>query len=1663
MIKKISIAVSTALYVAGAAQASDMYNTHETSPIIKSTQPVIKAATKTFTKHHLPRALVKNNIAQTTEAVTDTEHTYIITFINAPVATYKGGITGLAATQKKLLDGGNDREAQYEKLTTQASPKIKSKAKKKKYTQHPDVIAYKQYLDSSQKQFLASAEGKLKRKIDLLHTYQLALNGIAIKITALEAKKLQNMPGISRVEREVMRKINTDTGPTHIGAADLWSGMVGGLEAKGEGVTVGIIDTGINTDHLSFQNMGDDSYAHAKPANTNYVGDCVDTPELCNDKLIGVFSYSDVTGEYAGLRPANGEDYNGHGSHTASTVAGNVLKSVPLLSPSGEKTSDGYTTSDFSFPELSGVAPHANIISFQVCFPGDPGDTLVGCFPSLTIQAVEDAIANDVDVINYSIGGGSSDPWADADAKAFLSAREAGIVVVSSAGNSGPNPGTVGSPADSPWLTSVGAFTHGRTFERELSEFTGGDNPPTESIIGLGQPGRNRTAEIVYAGHEPYNDPMCLSPLTTTRVSQKIVLCDRGEIPLVEKAENVFNGGGMGIIIANTDPENDDLHDTPYKIDGIHVNYASGEILRNWVDPDIVQQVSLSAGNVINDVSKADKAAEFSSRGPNLSVADIIVPNIAAPGVSIYAAYADDQPFKSAPGTADFAFLSGTSMASPHVAGAAALLTQLHPDWTASDIHSTLQLTANNQTALKEDGTTKADPFDNGSGMVRVDLAAKAGLSLRETISNFEAANPEEGGDPSQLNIASLGKSQCVGNCSWTRTFTALKSGSYNVTVEDASTGLAIEVSPSEFTITEGGTQAIEISADVFSAENNQWGFANINLTPVEADLVPLHLPLAAYATLGNLPEKITIRASRSTDSYTIKDSQAVAIEEFTARSYGLVAPETIEAQVAQDSTPDDDLFEDLNDGANVHYFDIPEGTVRFVAEISKATATDLDMVLGMDDDGDGEINLDNDSVVCVSAEFHSFENCELISPPAGRYWVVVNNYKGSAANAIDDYTLSHALITRDTDSNIEIITTDSNINQLTPFDITVTYDHQSDIGTKLYGALDLGPNAETPGKIGLVAIDLVREKSDIALTVKNTNESDMVKVGDILDVEIAISKNFSSLDREYNINLAIPDGLTLIKSSLPESISASDAGFSLSHLMVSQSNDTPGYTRVTNAENASCKVPDLGQGEGYINLIDFDVYPDEILGSNGYQTEVLTFFPDEKFHFFGEDRNKGMGISEDGYVFFDSEVDLFSFSNQALPDPALPNDAISLLWRDMRFDHNIDPNNGELAGISVAKATDANNQSFAIVEWQKGYGFFDAGGFTDFELIMRMERDLAENAFEIILAYDDMVYNPSAFFTGTSVGIENRDATWGDSFVYKGFTFFGPPEIGNVADLTKGLVICYDVNAEFFLPDTINFQVAVEENFAGASVPLAVKHSVDLNYTNEESAAVNVQVQSNLNLSELSDLVITEDSQSNTIQVFAADADSTTNTITVESASGQLAIVDFVQDGNNASFIIVPNQNFYGLDQVIVTVTDNNVATDSVSKTFNVMVEAVNDAPTATLSSTSTNLKKNESFTLSANVFDVDDTDLSFIWEQVSGTNINIASPNSASVSLIAPKVKSNETLSFKFTVTDAEGEATTSTINVNVKAPKSSGSFGWLSVLFISLFIRRNRKITH
>jgi subtilisin family serine protease len=242
-----------------------------------------------------------------------------------------------------------------------------------------------------------------------------------------------------------------------------------------------------------------------------------DRTRNCNDKLIGVWSWPVITDSFQGVRPPSGEDYNGHGSHTASTVAGNVVNNVPLL---GSSLGDGNgTPTGFTFAQVSGVAPHANIVAYQVCFPTG------GCPDEAILTAVDQAIQDGVDVINFSIGGSEGFPWNDATALAFLSARESGIAIAASAGNAGPDFYTLSHSA--PWYLVVAAASRRvRIFRKQFG--LSGTNPARISStrihdlrrhFGAGATGRSSTLRTSATSFRKSVPP--------ARSRQPIVVCKR--------------------------------------------------------------------------------------------------------------------------------------------------------------------------------------------------------------------------------------------------------------------------------------------------------------------------------------------------------------------------------------------------------------------------------------------------------------------------------------------------------------------------------------------------------------------------------------------------------------------------------------------------------------------------------------------------------------------------------------------------------------------------------------------------------------------------------------------------------------------------------------------------------------------------------------------------------------------------------------------------------------------------------------------------------------------------------------------------------------------------------------------------------------------------------
>jgi len=709
---------------------------------------------------------------------------FVVILQDKPLATYKGDVAGLAATAPSVTGAKLDVKA-------------------------PESQAYLKYLQAQQSAFLTTAGNVLGYTPKVLFQYQYATNGFSMMLTPAEAELLAAQTG-AKVLRAPVEHPDTDEGPTLIGAPAIWEGETSsGVDTYGEGVLVGIIDTGINFDHPSFSATPEDGYVYDWTG--DYLGVCAPAgdPEYataCNDKVVGAFTY--VADDP--VETSTPEDSEGHGSHTASTVAGNIV----------EVEFQGVTTT------ISGVAPHAQIISFDVCVPEEPNGA---CYGDATVMAVEDAILNGVDVLNYSISGGAN-PYGDPVELAFLAATEAGIFVSTSAGNAGDTTGESSVAHRSPWVSTVAAASHGRIFANAV-DITGPGVVPPE-LIGLGavQAGPLLAADLVNLPikYDPANVDGCAA-FAAGFFDGAFALIQRGTCNFAVKEANAYAAGAEYVLIFNS------RTGAPAGMSGIvtgaaMISMEDGMAIMEWIDANPTATATMHADTSrIYNANYEDIIAGFSSYGPNTSF-DVLKPDITGPGVSILAAVADGTITPSP--DYEIELYQGTSMSSPHNAGAAALMMALHPDWTPMEVRSAMMMTA--EDGMRADRFTiegvirPATPQDEGAGRIALENAAMVGLVMDETIENFEAADPTLDGMPASLNLASLYSSKCVGECTWTRTFKSVAGSSATYT---AVAPEWVTVTPASFTISAGGTQVVTFTADVAAFESDVWEFATIEFT----------------------------------------------------------------------------------------------------------------------------------------------------------------------------------------------------------------------------------------------------------------------------------------------------------------------------------------------------------------------------------------------------------------------------------------------------------------------------------------------------------------------------------------------------------------------------------------------------------------------------------------------------------------------------------------------------------------------------------------------------------------------------------------------------------------------------------------------------------------
>ncbi len=825
---------------------------------------------------------------------------------------------------------------------------------------------YLRGLDTARNKVLDLGSRLVGRRLSPAQIYRYATNGMALDLTEAEAAQIAQLPGVAAIRKERIEHLHTDAGPQWIGADALWNGQVGGIAAsKGEGVVIGVIDTGINSGHPSFAANGPDGYAIANPRG-HFLGLCATGQAACNNKLIGIYDYTD--------EGSLGFDTVGHGSHVSGIAAGDAITA----------TLHGMTA-NVTRP-VSGVAPHANLIMYKAC----DSQTIAGesgtCKESWLIQAIDQAIADDVDVINYSIGGGTVDPYvllADktSDVYAFYSARAAGIVIAVSAGNDGPTPGTLDEPGNAPWVIGVANASHNRRFVNALSGLSGAPDAPAD-LFGQSLSGGVGPATIVYAGD--YGNALCgtgtsegvtpngaSNPFPAGTFHGEIVVCDRGIYARVEKGYNVLAAGAGGMVLANAQSDGESVVADDHFLPAVHLGYSEGQALKQWLTASgthsgIITAAGASLANAFGDILDSS-----SSRGPYGFSGGILKPDITAPGQNILSA---------APNGSGLAILTGTSMASPHVAGSAALVLGVHSDWDPSQVESALLGTALANSVRLQDGASLASPLDAGTGRVRPALAANAGLYLQVAAADFLAAagsfsvqTPINHGDLRTVNRLGMQDEHCFQSCTFTRTVTDMSAGGTWQATTSAAGGTQISVTPATFTLAAGASQALTITVDVSDPHlPGTWTNGSILLHKVSGGSAASDTALTAavYADPGTPPafQEISANAPSGSAFVNLTGLPALPIAEFAATT--LDAGQATQLTMTADATPGDPygLPKTGEKFILVPYFEsarfatCPGGMTQcysqtgiVVIEVGAFDAPAINLYAGIDTDGDGQ------------------------------------------------------------------------------------------------------------------------------------------------------------------------------------------------------------------------------------------------------------------------------------------------------------------------------------------------------------------------------------------------------------------------------------------------------------------------------------------------------------------------------------------------------------------------------------------------------------------------------------------------------------------------------------------------------------------------------------
>ena len=1757
-VKTLSIAVAAALYSASAAHAVGVDN-NQVKHQLKApniTFEEVKAFSKEINQGDSSNMLQNDGLNvqlnsqanKFTEEGIDGEHIYIIRLRDNSVALEARDLT--SPLSQTLQAQGVSKVFEKGQATVSA------------------VTDYQNKLLSKQRTVMQSVTAVTGRT-EMRRQFTKALNGFSVKMTEQEAMRVAELGAVVSVMRSKNYDLLSDEGPKHIGADQIWDGssVPSGIKGKGEGQIVGIIDTGINSDHPSFAAVGGDGYEHENPFGAGvYVGDCVEEPEeiQCNNKLIGVRSYDVITDAFDAMIPgwpAIGEDYQGHGSHVASTAAGNVVKDVPFMLASYGENTDGNILKEGLFPEISGVAPHANIIAYQVCYPSS--EEYAGCPGEALVAGIEDAISDGVDVINFSIGGADSNVWADPVQLAFLAAREAGINVAAAAGNSGQACGAAECfgylDNSSPWLAQVAATTHGRTVAVETAvEYAGfadetlGSEVPSWSETGLVGGSINSeeiTGVVVWAkdyadvdGFKDYNG-YCTAdyPENTfnfykdgTEIAgaadgstNVIVICQRHDPndsaanARTAKVDHVKAGGADGFIMFNRVRDQGTVAEG-YSLPGVHFTYDQWngvypeDGLEDWVDSYSEKGHMITIKPTVIerrvDTDDADWLATFSSRGPSYSNIEILAPTLAAPGVDIYAAYSDEHPFVTPHGQ-DYAAISGTSMASPHVAGSMALLRQIHPEWTAAEIQSALSMTAENVVKyhrLNSESEVVADAkiYRSGAGRINVALAAKAGFVMDESADNFLAADPYNGGTPHKLNLPNLVNFSCAPECQWVRTIKATEDGTWTVSHEDVENwafdvntqgkqnGVNIDIFPKTFSLKKGETQTIIVKASIMDTQdwfsNSEVELhTNLVFQAEEADIPDAHWPVAFKYDRGNLPSSLETTAHSNVGTYVAKGIVLPSVEAPVARAYQPIKADITTVTLPKDDdrtfpwamnrTDEVDAADILDEATFAKFVTVPANSKRLIAE-TVSVESELEGTLnvgnpiiyvGKDYNGDGIVQ-PQDEILCVSNHKIYKNFCNINNPEEGEYWVVVYNTNKSSVDAVEEtFEIATAVVSDQVASGMTASLPGSDGQNTV--EMTVNWDMDLDADSVYYSLLDVGTSAVNYGNLGSIPFKLNRGNDVAHLDAPYTG----AKVGDMVPYTFEVLANNSGADREFSLELAIPAGLDIkaenvaVSTASEINVEIADGKVIVTGTQADTRDVEPDYIVTDNITDEMCRTPDFGNSNpgGYVDLSEFGITPilsgfdeNNLYNSrSGYSLPIASLYNGayDTFSLYNNAENtniqnsiiqiRGMGtVNTNGSRYFYPVHNPFPYNS-------FPYENMGPLWRGWEF-----TDSGLLR--SVMSVGLSSSEGISLASTATGWGIVEWDNASD---------------------YDDPVYDrTTGKYTYTK-----RDNSFDFQVLFNANTRFGKGE--------HEIYYAYD-NLDYGSTRPAGsiglqgfrgaqYEYGPLENYRGIQIAynnldevISDGYVVCMDYVGPESSQFEVtawaevmpsaagqtlEIEAKAAISGLNDMTSTATlAIPGNITVVALDDMVTTEETPIsfevhhideKNSKNEISVIsdDVTYEVDGDTVTITPNENFSGETEVTVVVSDIEYPSDAASTTFMLTVEAVNDAPVVVVEASAQQVTEGSVITLDASAsHDLDNDELTFSWEGP-GT---IASPTSA-----ITEVSGLTAGEHQFTVTVSDGveamelgvavtvTAQETTVVPEEKAKSSSGSLAWLTML--------------